>query len=133
MLDPPPGGDDNEHPEAVHLAIDGDPATFWFSRSYASPTYGMKPGIGYAVTLAEPAAVSTVTLRVNGSGGVVEVRLVDPAAPADGEPLASGPLSPETVLTFPPTVGQHVVLWFPALPQTPDGSNRIELYEVAVS
>ena len=133
MLDPPPGGDNNEHPEAVALAIDGDPTTFWYSRTYASPTYGMKPGIGYAITLAAPANVSTVTLLVNGSGGTVEVRLVDPTTPVEGPALASAPLSPETVLTFEPTAGQHVVLWFPALPQTPDGNNRIELLEVAVS
>ena len=48
--------------------------------------------------------------------------------------LASGPLAPETVLTLSaPTEGQHVVLWFTALPQTADGSNRVELAEVRLS
>lgn len=134
MLDPPPGGDNNEHPEAVGAAIDGDPATFWYTRTYKSPTYGMKPGVGYAVTLAEPATVTTVVLNVNGTGGNVEVRLTDPATPTTGDVLASGPLAPETVLTLSaPTEGQHVVLWFTALPQTADGSNRVELAEVRLS
>lgn len=134
MLDPPPGGDSNEHPEAVHLAIDGDPTTFWFTRTYASPTYGMKPGVGYAVTLAQPAVVSSVRLQVNGTGGMVEVRATDPSTPTTGEVLASGPLSPETVLTFSaPTEAQHIVLWFTALPQTPDGRNRVELLELQVN
>jgi len=134
MIDPPPGGDQNEHPEAVPAAIDGDPATFWFSRTYASATYGMKPGIGFAVTLAEPATVTTITLLVNGSGGTVEVRSTDPATPTEGEVLASGPLSPETVLTLSaPTTTSSIVLWFTALPQTPDGSNRVELAEVRLS
>ncbi len=134
MLDPPPGGDNNEHPEAVPLAIDGDPTTFWFTRTYASPTYGMKEGIGFAVTLAEPATVSSVRLQVNGSGGEVEVRATDPATPTEGTVLASGALSPDTVLTFDaPTEAQHIVLWFTALPQTPDGRNRVELLELQLS
>lgn len=134
MLDPPPGGDNNEHPEAVPLAIDGDPTTFWFTRTYASPTYGMKEGVGYAVTLEAPATVTTVRLQVNGTGGRVEVRATDPATPTEGEVLAHGELSPDTVLTLDqPTEAQTIVLWFPALPQTPDGRNRIELLELQLS
>ena len=134
MVDPLPGGDNNEHPEAVPLAIDGDPATYWYTRTYKSPTYGMKPGVGYAVTLAAPATVTTVTLNVNGTGGMVEVRSTDPSTPTQGDVLASGPMGPETVLTLStPTQAQHIVLWFTALPQTADGSNRVELTEVTVS
>lgn len=133
QIDPPPGGDQNEHPEAVHLAIDGDPSTMWFSRTYASPTYGMKPGIGYGIALAEPAVVSTVTLHVQGTGGNVEVRATDPSTPTEGEVLASGPLGPSTVLTLEPaTEATHIVLWFTELPQTSDGRNRIELTEVTL-
>lgn len=134
QLDPPPDGDENEHPEAVDLAIDGDPTTFWYSRTYRSATYGMKDGIGYAVTLAEPAVVTTVTLAVNGTGGNVEVRVTDPSTPTEGEVLASGPLGPQTVLTLStPTEAQHVVLWFTELPQADDGGNRVELAEIALS
>ena len=134
MLDPPPGGDNNEHPEAVQLAIDGDPSTFWFSRTYASATYGMKDGIGYAVTLAEPATVTTVRLQVNGTGGMVEVRATDPSTPTQGDVLAHGALSADTVLTLdPPTEAQHIVLWFTELPTTPDGRIRLELMELQIS
>lgn len=134
MIDPPPGGDDNEHPELVPLAIDGDPGTLWYSRTYRSPTYGMKPGIGFAVTLAEPATVTTVTLLTRSTGGTVEVRATDPATPTEGEVLASGPVSETTTLTLSvPTSTQTIVLWFPVLPQTADGSNRIEIAEIQVS
>lgn len=134
MIDPPPGGDNNEHPEVVQLAIDGDPATAWYSRTYTSPTYGMKPGVGYAVTFAEPSTVTAVTLLVNGTGGSVEVRATDPSTPTEGTVLASGSLSAQTVLTLSaPTVTQHIVLWFPALPQNPEGANKIELLEVQVT
>jgi len=135
QLDPPPDGDDNEHPEAVPLAIDGDPATIWFTRTYRSPDFaGIKKGLGYAVNLAEPTTVSTVTLQVKGTGGRVEVRATDPSTPTQGSVLAEGALSADTVLTLSePTKTQHIVLWFTALPQTADGKNRVELAEVSVS
>ncbi|WP_225752582.1 hypothetical protein [Actinotalea sp. Marseille-Q4924] len=134
QLDPPPTGDNNEHPEAVPLAHDGDPSTFWYTRWYASPDYGMKPGVGYAVTLAQPTAVASVTLQTSVNGGVVEVRATDPSTPTEGPVLASGPLGPETVLTFPePVEAAHIVLWFPQLPQDSDGRNRVVLNEVVLN
>ena len=134
MLDPPPGGDNNEHPEAVHLAVDGDPTTKWFSRMYNNPEFGMKPGIGYAITLTEPATVTTITLLTGGSGGNVEVRATDPSTPTEGPVLASGPMSATTVLTLSqPTQAQHIVLWFTVLPQNAAGENRVELFEVQLS
>lgn len=134
QLDPPPTGDNNEHPEAVDLAFDGDPSTFWYTRWYASPTYGMKPGVGYAVTLAEPTLVASVTLTMSVEGGVVEVRATDPSTPTEGEVLVSGPMAPETVLTFPePVEAAHIVLWFPELPQDSDGRNRVILNEIVLN
>jgi eukaryotic-like serine/threonine-protein kinase len=135
QLDPPPGGDQNEHPELVQLGIDGDPSTAWVTRTYNSPSFGgLKPGVGYAVSLAQPATVTTVTLTVLGSGGQVEVRATDPATPTQGDVLASGTLAPETVLTLSaPTETQNVGLWFTSLPQASDGDNRLELAEVTLS
>jgi murein biosynthesis integral membrane protein MurJ len=134
QLDPPPTGDDNEHPEAVPFGFDGDPSTFWYTRWYASPEYGMKPGVGYAVTLAEPAVVASVTLQMSVQGGLVEVRATDPSTPTEGEVLASGEMGPETVLTFPePVEATHIVLWFPRLPQDSDGRNRVILNEVVLN
>ena len=134
-LDPPPQGDNNEHPDAASLAVDGDPATSWFTRTYSSPAFGgLKPGVGYAINLAAPATVTTITLQVNGAGGMVEVRSTDPSTPTTGAVLAQGPLSSSTVLALSaPAQTQHLVLWFTALPQTTDGSNRLELAEVKVS
>ena len=135
QIDPPPDGDDNEHPEAAPLAVDGDPATSWYTRTYKSPDFaGLKKGIGYGVNLAAPATVTTVTLQVNGTGGRVEIRSTDPSTPTQGDVLAAGELSANTVLTLSaPTQTQRIVLWFTALPQAADGGNRVELAEVTVS
>ena len=135
QIDPPPDGDDNEHPEAAPLAVDGDPATNWYTRTYKSPDFaGLKKGVGYGVNLAAPATVTTVTLQVNGTGGRVEIRSTDPSTPTQGDVLAEGELSANTVLTLSaPTQTQRIVLWFTALPQAADGGNRVELAEVTVS
>jgi serine/threonine protein kinase len=132
-LDPPPAGDNNEHPDLVGRAIDGNPATFWYSRTYVQANMG-KPGIGFALTLASQATVTAVTVHINGAGGMVEVRATDSANPTTGPVLASGPLSADTVLTLSkPTATASLVLWFTSLPQTPDGKNRLEITEVTVS
>ncbi|HEY8721565.1 hypothetical protein [Pengzhenrongella sp.] len=135
QLDPPPEGDNNEHPEAVPLAIDANPATFWHTRTYKASTFaGLKKGIGYAVNLTADATVTTVKLQVHGTGGNVEIRATDPSTPMQGTILAQGPLGPNTTFTLSkPTKTKHIVLWFTALPQTADGANRLELAEVGVS
>lgn len=131
-----PQGDNNEHPEAVHLAYDQDPSTFWFTRTYQSATFqGMgREGIGYAVKLEQAAPVSTVYLSTNNTGGNVEVRATDPNTPAEGKVLASGPMSAEMTLDLSETVeAEHIVLWFTELPQTSNGDNRVELREITLT
>lgn len=132
-IDPSDG--DGEHEELVGRLVDGDPATSWYTHTYNRPDYaGFKDAVGLVVTLQAPATVTSVTLDVNGSGGAVEVRATDAANPTAGDVLASGPLSAQTVLTLAqPTETQTLVLWFPALAQTPDGQNRIEISTIAVS
>ena len=130
----PPPGTGPEHPDTVGLAIDGNPATFWTTSTYAQANMGGKPGVGFALTLAKKTTVTGVTVHINGSGGNVEVRATDAANPTTGPVLASGPMGPDTVLTFSkPVETQNIMLWFTLMPQTADGSNRVELNEVTVS
>ncbi|WP_448073982.1 murein biosynthesis integral membrane protein MurJ [Georgenia yuyongxinii] len=127
-----PQGDGEENPTLTPLALDGDTATWWRSRSYVNPEYGMKEGIGLAVSLAQRTQVDRVEIDLNGTGGRVQVRATTPAAPTDGPVLAEGEMGPKTVLTFPePVETDSLVLWFPRLPVAgSDGKNRIELSEL---
>ncbi|WP_230976469.1 MULTISPECIES: lipid II flippase MurJ [Georgenia] len=129
-----PEGDGAENPELTPQATDGDPATYWRSRSYVDPGYGMKSGIGLAVQLEQESLVSGVTIDLLGQGGNVEIRATDPATPTEGELLASGPMGPATTFTFAePVVTDRLVLWFTSLPVAgSDGRNRIELAELTV-
>ncbi|WP_291889891.1 hypothetical protein [Cellulomonas sp.] len=130
-----PSDDDGEHEEDVAKAYDGDPSTFWYTQTYKRDDFaGFKDGVGYAITLAAPANVKTVTLHSNMSGGHVEVRATDATAPTSGPVLASGAFGPETVLTLDPaTDTQSLVLWITQLPPAPEGGFRVELTEISLS
>lgn len=133
-IDPSDG--DGEHEELVGRLNDGDPATTWYTHTYNRPDFaGFKDAVGLAITLQAPATVTSITLDGLGTGGNVEVRATDAANPTAGDVLAGGALAtPQTVLTLAqPTETQSIVLWFTSLSQTPDGANKIELSNIAVS
>lgn len=131
-FDPTVSGGENQ--DSAYLAYDGNPDTTWNSLRYNSPTYGMKSGLGYTVVLDETALVSSVTLDVNGQGGMVEIRLGDPNAPNQGAVLASGAMGSSVTYTFSePVEAEAISLWFPELPVADsDGRNRIELAEITL-
>ncbi|WP_147919230.1 murein biosynthesis integral membrane protein MurJ [Ruania zhangjianzhongii] len=132
-LDPSTGSGDN--PDLAEQAIDGDADTIWRSLRYDNPTYGMKPGLGFAVELEEPTTVTSVTVDVQGEGGTVQIRNTSPDDPSGGEVLAEGAMGPDTTYTLStPTELEAIVLWFPELPEAAsDGRNRIELAEITAN
>ncbi|WP_022919138.1 murein biosynthesis integral membrane protein MurJ [Ruania albidiflava] len=132
-LDPSTGSGDNA--DLAEQAIDGDADTIWRSLRYDNPQYGMKPGLGFAVMLEQPTTVTSVTLDVQGEGGVVQIRNTSPDDPSGGEVLAEGAMGPDTTYTLSePTELEAIVLWFPELPEAAsDGRNRIELAEITAN
>lgn len=132
-IDPSDG--DGEHQEDVAKAFDGDPSTFWYTQTYKRADFaGFKPAVGYAITLTAKTTVTTVTLHSNSTGGNVEIRATDAAAPTTGAVLASGPFGADSVFTLnPATETQSLVLWITELPTMPDGSFRLELTEISLS
>ncbi len=124
-----------EHPELAVDAYDGAPDTWWRTREYKTASFGgLKNGVGYVITLQDPAAVSTIVLNTDNTGGRVEVRATTIEKPTDGPVLASAELSAETELRFDKaTAGDSFVLWFSELPKAPDGKYRVDLIEILVS
>ncbi len=78
-----PGGD-ADHPRQAGLAIDGDPNTSWPTDTYvdASPFPTFKEGVGLMLQLAEPTALSAVTIDVPSTGTDVQIRAADSPDPA---------------------------------------------------
>lgn len=129
-----PEGDGAENPDLTPRALDGDATTFWRSRSYVDPAYGMKTGIGLHIELEEESNVSGVLIDLMGEGGNVEIRATSPGSPTDGDVLASGEMGPTSRFTFDePVATDSIVLWFTSLPVADsDGRNRLEVAELAV-
>ena len=65
VADYDPDGDATEHPEAVELATDGDPATYWRTETYSSFS---KEGVGIVLSAEEPVALSRLVV-VSGEPG----------------------------------------------------------------
>ncbi|MDO8150030.1 hypothetical protein [Isoptericola sp. b408] len=124
-----------EKPEKVEFAFDSDPSTFWHTYTYENdPVFGgFKEGLGYQVELREPAPVTEIELNTNSEGGAWELRRVGSDAPENGEVLASGSYSSDTVIELDePVVMDGFVLWTSELP-TSEGEFRLELNEITVS
>jgi putative peptidoglycan lipid II flippase len=77
-----PDGSPDSRNEAG-AAIDGNPATAWSTDTYYDPDPfpKFKSGIGLVVQLAQPTALSAVTVDLNSTGTVVQVRSASNPAP----------------------------------------------------
>jgi hypothetical protein len=135
-----PGGDNaEEHPEAVHLAIDGDPATFWETEGYNSADLGgTKSGVGLILDLGDPQRIRRVAVRTTLPGWRFEIHGSD-----DGESF-SAPFASvggkrrfvaeqgRTVVRLEEQQYRYVRIWVTRL--APDGSRfRATIAEVEVA
>lgn len=123
---------DGQHPELQHLAIDGNPDTYWTSQWFLDPEIPGRSGIGLGVTLEEPAEISEVTLTIDGVGGHIEIRNTSNSDPGGGELLAEGPADETTTFEFDPVELESFVIWTTELPVASDGNNRIAIADVRV-
>jgi hypothetical protein len=126
---------EQDYNENAGLALDDDSATAWYSLEYKTAAFGgFDRLLAYAVTLEQPATVSTVYLSTQNTGGNVEIRLTDSSDPRGGELLASGPLDGETPFTLSrPVETQSLVILFTELPTAADGKFRAHVYDISLS
>jgi eukaryotic-like serine/threonine-protein kinase len=71
-----PEGGDNEHPEAVPAATDGDPASYWTTERYNDFT---KSGVGIVVASRPPAALDKLIVTTDTPGFPAKIRASDSA------------------------------------------------------
>ncbi|MGX9789172.1 protein kinase family protein [Mycobacterium sp. MMS18-G62] len=131
----PDGSPDS--PEAAGSAIDGNPATAWSTDTYYDPDPfpKFKSGIGLLVQLAQPTALSAVTVDLNSTGTVVQVRSAANPAPrtlADTTELtAPTPTRPgrNRIGINNPARVSSVVVWISTLGSA-DGKSRSAISEI---
>lgn len=133
-----PGGE-ADAPKLAGLAIDGDPTTVWPTDTYsdATPFPNFKNGLGLMLQLAKPATLGSVTINVNSTGTVVQIRSSPTATPSsldDTTVLTSDtPLKPGSntiqVDDAPPT--SNVLVWISTLGSV-DGESRTDVSEITL-
>jgi hypothetical protein len=78
-----PSGD-ADNPQSAGLAIDGNPGTAWSTDTYfdAAPFPIFKDGVGLLLQLPQPTKLTGVTVDLDSSGTVVQIRSAPTATPA---------------------------------------------------
>ena len=134
----PEGDGQEENPEAVPLAVDGNPATAWGTSTYFDPLSLQKSGVGLMVDLGEPTAVSDVRLTMIGAGTDLELRAAPDASAAPTAPDQMRVLAEEdgagtdvTLAPDRPVTTQFLLIWLTELPAV-EGGFRGQVAEVVV-
>ncbi|HKH53662.1 MAG TPA: protein kinase family protein [Mycobacterium sp.] len=131
-----PGGSPDS-PDAAGAAIDGNPATSWSTDTYydADPFPKFKPGVGLLMQLERPAALSAVTVELNSTGTVVQLRAAannEPKTLADTTELSPPmPMEPgrNRIPVDKPAPVSNVVVWISTLGSS-DGKSRAAISEI---
>ena len=124
-----------DNPGDVELLVDGDSDTSWSTDTYREQFPALKPGVGVLLTLAEPVALSSVTLDSPSAGTVVQIRSA-PSADADfdettllGTATLDGGSTRIALRAAPPS--RYLVVWVTRLAE--DGADNVsELSELDV-
>lgn len=137
-------GNDEENPDLVPLAFDGDLATGWPTLRYHNNPQmgGLKPGVGLVLDLGEPRLVTEVELLFEAPGATVELRVpADVAvtsAPMTSQSewtvLATQAEAPETTVLTAETATEtrFVMVYLTSLPQVDQARFLAQLNEVTV-
>jgi hypothetical protein len=134
----PEGDGQEENPDAVPLAVDGNPTTAWRTSTYFDPLSLQKSGVGLMVDLGEPTDVSDVRLTMIGSGTDLELRAAPDATAAPTSPEQMRVVAEEagagtdvTLAPGRPVTTQFLLIWLTELPAV-DCGFRGQVAEVVV-
>ena len=133
-----PGGSP-DNPNRAGLSIDGDPATAWSTDTYfdAVPFPRFKEGVGLLLELPQPTSLGTVTVDLNSSGTVVQLRssptptlskLSDSTVISPPTPLQPGHNRIQVTNPAPTT---NVLVWITTLGNT-GGKSQSDISEVTL-
>ena len=130
-----PGGDGEEHQEAVSRPFDGDPATFWFTERYLDRNFGqLKQGVGLIIEFSEPRPMQDLAVDANRTGWAFELYtsdVVETNFDDWGEPIgAFSELDPSVVLDVDDREVSALLFWITDLGI--DSEQTLEEYEAVV-
>lgn len=138
------GGNDEENPNQVARAWDGNPKTAWTTLVYrGSPKLGMlKPGVGLVVDLGEATRVSSVTVTL--VHGATDVGLYVPKTSGHQPPMStiadwrrvagvSGAKGATTLKPASPISTRFLLVYLTRLPEVSEGRYQGGIAEIRVA
>jgi hypothetical protein len=127
-----------EYNQLAQLAIDGNPATAWHTKWYASASFDeLKPGTGLLLDMGDTVTISTVRVLLGRLPGAdFQVRVGAVASLTDLHPVAYASDAGGLVsldLTN-PARGRYVLIWFTQLPpaDASSGTFQASVYNVSL-
>ncbi|MGE2737269.1 murein biosynthesis integral membrane protein MurJ [Mycolicibacterium vaccae] len=131
----PGGGADA--PELAGRAIDGDTSTVWPTDTYSDPVPfpNFKSGLGLMLELSKPETIGSVTIDLNSTGTVVQIRSSSTASPSSLDATTAltepTPLKPgsNTIRVEDAEPTSNVLVWITTLGQV-DGESRTDIAEI---
>jgi hypothetical protein len=135
----------SDNPSSAAGAIDGNPASFWYSQFYiGNPVFGgLKTGIGLVLDMGRQVRLSQLQVLFGPSKGAsVQIKMSN----TPGPPTPAGAAALPTVAqatnvgggyTFTAkgsATGRYIVIWFTRLPPKPGPGNRyeVDIYNIVV-
>jgi len=122
-----PEGDGAEHPEAVPLATDGDPATFWTTEGY-SDFAATKHGVGIVIRASRP--LRSITVKTDLPGWTAEVKAGDSQTSFDQVVGDSQQASGTTTWNLEQSDHRYYLLWITKVVTDAAGKQRAHVNEV---
>jgi hypothetical protein len=124
-FDPPPG-DGSEEQSQAHNAVDGDPATAWFTENYTRADFGgLKLGVGLLLDAGKPVAPTQVEVDFTTPGATFDLRAADSVGSTRdsfGLEGTGNATSPQVkVALSDPTPHRYWLLWLTKLPRQGNG------------
>ncbi|MFN2613321.1 MAG: protein kinase [Actinomycetota bacterium] len=113
VVDFDPLGNNEEDPNDVQDAIDGNPATSWRTQCYAQASFG-KPGVGLRFDLGTVRTIRSVRVQTDQPGWTAEIRIGNDASdkPAGYRVVKTFTAELDQRLALPGgSVGEYALLW----------------------
>jgi cytoskeletal protein RodZ len=132
-----PGGTaQGDDPQRAALAIDGNPATAWYTAWYTTALFGnLQPGTGLLLDMGRPVTITAAQITLGSIPGAdVQLRAGDVPLPADLREVASA-ADAGGVVRMRLTAAAHaryVLIWFTRLAPDTSGTFQAGIYNVGL-
>jgi hypothetical protein len=127
-----PLGDGQENDDEAHLAVDGNPQTFWETENYNQLDFGgLKPGLGLVLDLGKPSLVTGFKLTTPFPGFTFQVLVGNKPTSLEGGPGPMFTARKSMQEAIRPASGRYAMLWMTDVVPT-DTGNRDTVAEFKV-